>query len=278
MGLLGSNFTRALARRGEVVQVWNRSPEKARAVAAEVGGKALEDPAAAVRGAARVHLTLTDDAAVDEVLERARPGLAQGMVVVDHTTTSPAGAAARLRRWTERGISFLHAPVFMGPKMALESQGLMLASGDRALFDRLEPELSRMTGKFLYVGAEPHLAAAYKLLGNHFLITMTAGLRDTLALAKGMGLRSSDVEALVAAFNPAAALGQRLTRLLTAGRGQTSWGLAMARKDTRLMLEAASAGGVPLEIIPVVARMMDRWLAEGHGAEDWTVIARDVVE
>ena len=52
----------------------------------------------------------------------------------------------------------------------------------------------------------------------------------------------------------------------------------MARKDTRLMLEAASAGGVPLEIIPVVARMMDRWLAEGHGAEDWTVIARDVVE
>src|SRR5579871_6697827 len=116
-GLLGANFVRALRRRGQEVQVWNRSPDKARALEAE-GARALEDPAAAVRGAARVHVTLSDDAAVDEVLERAKAGLAKDAVIVDHTTTSPAGTAARAKRWVERGVAFQHAPVFMGPPNA----------------------------------------------------------------------------------------------------------------------------------------------------------------
>jgi 3-hydroxyisobutyrate dehydrogenase len=278
MGLLGSNFVRALVRRGERVQVWNRSTARASAVAAETGASAFEDPAAAVRGAASVHLTLSDDAAVDDVLERASSGLAPGVPVVDHTTTSPGGAEDRARRWSGRGVPFLHAPVFMGPQQALEAQGLMLASGDRAVFDRLEPELARMTGKLVYVGAPLRLAAAYKLLGNHFLVTMTAGLRDTLALGKGMGLGPADAEALFAVFNPAATLGQRLKRLIVAGRGPPSWALGMARKDARLMLEAAAAGGAELGLLPVVTAMMDRWMARGHAAEDWTVIARDVTE
>src|SRR5215470_19950563 len=90
MGLLGSNFVRALRRRGEDVQVWNRTYERAAALEAE-GARAFRDPAEAARGAARVHLTLPDDAVVDEVLERTRPGFAGDVVLVDHSTTSTAG-------------------------------------------------------------------------------------------------------------------------------------------------------------------------------------------
>ena len=46
MGLLGSNFVRALRKRGEDVHVWNRSADKARALES-VGAKAFDDPAAA---------------------------------------------------------------------------------------------------------------------------------------------------------------------------------------------------------------------------------------
>src|SRR5262245_65626614 len=94
MGLLGSNFVHALRRRGEDVQVWNRTPDKAKALEA-VGARAFADPAECARGAARVHLTLTDDTVVDDVLERARPGIAATTVIVDHSTTSAPGAAAR---------------------------------------------------------------------------------------------------------------------------------------------------------------------------------------
>src|ERR1700749_175131 len=69
MGLLGSNFVRAMRRRGEAVQVWNRNAERARALL-NTGASVASEPADAVRGAARVHLTLSDDRAVDDVLER----------------------------------------------------------------------------------------------------------------------------------------------------------------------------------------------------------------
>ena len=275
-GLLGSGFVRAMLKRGDDVQVWNRSPDKARALEAD-GAKAFADPADAVRGADRVHLCLSDDAAVDDVLELARPGFGAGVVVVDHTTTSPAGAAARIKRWTERGVLFQHAPVFMGPANALESTGFMLTSGDRALVDRLEPVLSKMTGQLLYFGPVPERAAGMKLLGNLFLVSMIAGATDVLALAKALGIPAKDAAGLFDSFNPGAMLPARLKRVLQADFEHASWNLAMARKDTRLMMESADEGGVPLKFIPAAAAEMDRWLAAGHAADDWTIIASSVV-
>jgi 3-hydroxyisobutyrate dehydrogenase len=275
-GLLGSNFVRALRRRGEDVQVWNRTPTRARALTTD-GARAFEDPAAAVRGAARIHLTLSDDAAVDDVLERARPGLSTGAVIVDHTTTSPEGAAGRVRRWAERGAAFQHAPVFMGPQNALESTGIMLASGDRPLFDTLSPELARMTGKLVYLGPHPERAAAFKLMGNLFLMSLTAGVADVLALAKAEKIPPAEAATLFDIFNPAASIGPRVKRILEAEYANPSWELSMARKDARLMTEAAERGGMSLALVPAIAKAMDRWIELGHGHDDWTVLAKDAL-
>jgi 3-hydroxyisobutyrate dehydrogenase len=274
MGLLGSNFVRALRKRGDAVQVWNRSLDKAQALAA-VGASVKADPVEAVRGASRVHITLSDDAAVDEVLERIRPGLAQGVVLVDHTTTSPVGTRARAQRWAERGIEFQHAPVFMGPQNALESTGVMWASGERARFDKLEPALSKMTGKLVYLGPEPERAAGFKLLGNSFLMFLTAGLADFFALAKNLGIPAQDAGSLFQFFNPGVTVPMRMERVLSGNFSNPSWELVMARKDARLMIEAAQSGGLPLAVLPTIAKTMDTYIERGHSHDDWTVIAKD---
>jgi 3-hydroxyisobutyrate dehydrogenase len=275
-GLLGGNFVRALQRRGESVQAWNRTPAKAQALVAD-GAVACDSPAAAVRGAARVHLALSDDASVDEVLELALPGLTPGAALVDHTTTSPAGTAVRAARWTARGFAFQHAPVFMGPVNALEGTGLMLASGDRARYDRLAPALATMTGKLTWVGAQEERAAGLKLIGNLFLMAMTTGLIDALALAKAQGIPAAEAGALFDLFNPGAAVPARVKRILAADWSHPSWELAMARKDARLMLESAAAGEVALTLIPAIAAAMDAALARGEGQSDWTVLAKGLV-
>jgi 3-hydroxyisobutyrate dehydrogenase len=276
MGLLGSNFVRAMRRRGVEVQVWNRTPARAHALEAE-GARAVDDPAAAVRGASRVHVALSDDAAVDDVLERARPGLGSDAVLVDHTTTSPAGATARTARWAERGLVYQHAPVFMGPQNALEGTGIMLASGERARFDALSPELSKMTGKLVYLGPRPDRGAAFKLFGNLFLMSMTAGIADVLGLARAMGVEPAEAGKLFDIFNPAATMGARVQRILAADYAHPSWELSMARKDARLMLEAAAQGDVTLALLPAIAKEMDRWIERGHGHDDWTVITKDAL-
>jgi 3-hydroxyisobutyrate dehydrogenase len=276
MGLLGSNFVRALRSRGEDVQVWNRSPDKAKALEAD-GARAFADAADAVRGASRVHVTLVDDAVVDEVLERARPGLAADTVIVDHTTTSTQGALARIARWRDRGITYVHAPVFMAPQNARDATGVMMVSGPRPIVEPLRPVLSPMTGKLVDLGERPDAAAAFKLLGNLFLLCMTSGLADMLALAKVLHVPPEEASGLFGFFNPGATIGPRLKKMVDGAFDPPSWELAMARKDARLMMEAASAAGIPLAVIPAIAARMDAVIAQGHGEQDWTIIAKDVV-
>jgi 3-hydroxyisobutyrate dehydrogenase len=274
IGLLGANFVKALIKKGEQVQVWNRTPSKATALEA-AGAIAFTDVAAAVKGAAIIHLTLKDDASVNEVLAMATPGLTPGATIIDHTTTSADGAIQRTQEWKERGFTYLHAPVFMGPPNALESTGYMLVSGDQAVITRLEPVLSAMTGKLINFGPETGKAAGMKLIGNNFLVAFTAGIADTLALAKALHIPVSDVSALFDSWNPGAMLPARLKRMTSGDYSKPSWELNMARKDTQLFLDAAAKEGVSLTVMPAIAAEMDRWIAKGHGNEDWVVIGKD---
>lgn len=122
-----------------------------------MGATVAETPADAVRGAARVHLALSDDRAVDGALEAADAGLADGALVIDHSTTSPAGVRARFERWGR--IRFLHAPVFMSPAMCRQPGGIMLVSGARERVDAVRDELAKMTGKVMDLGDRPDVAA-----------------------------------------------------------------------------------------------------------------------
>ncbi len=276
-GLLGSNFTKALLKKGEQIHVWNRTAAKAKALEAD-GAIAFDNVDEAVKGATRIHLTLKDDAAVNEVLQKASAGFEPGVIIIDHTTTLASGAAARTEEWKKRGYTYIHAPVFMGPQNALESTGTILVSGDADVINKIEPELAKMTGKVLNFGTDTNKAAGIKLIGNLFLVGMTAGLADTLSLAKTLGISIDDVSQLFGTWNPAAMLPVRLKKMTSKTFDQPSWELSMARKDAGLMITEAEAGGAPLAVIPAIAKEMDKWIARGHGGDDWTVIAKDAVE
>lgn len=272
-GLLGANFTRALLARGETVHVWNRTYGKAKALE-EAGAKAFSDPAEAVRGASRVHITLRDDETVDDVLARAGAGLAKGAVIIDHTTTAPQPTAARVAKCAERGLRFLHAPVFMGPPNALAATGTMLVSGSPELISAVQPELEKMTGKLVNLGADPSRAAAMKLLGNHLIVVLTVGVSDSLALTEALGLSRDSVSELLEFFNPGTQLPARLARIRAEDYENPTWTLAMARKDVRLMQEAAQEHDIKLMALPGIAERMDAWIERGRPDDDWTLVSK----
>jgi len=271
MGLLGSNFVRAMIVKGAKVNVWNRTASKA-AELEQYGAKAFANVADAVREADTIHLTLKDDASVDEVLAQAAINLKPGATIIDHTTTSVPGAIQRTKAWKEKGFTYLHAPVFMGPQNALDSTGYMLVSGDQSVISKLETELSKMTGKLINFGPEEGRAAGMKLVGNCFLVAFTAGIADTLSLGKALDIPLNDISTLFDAWNPGAMLPARLKRMTSGTYDKPSWELNMARKDTGLFIQAAAQKGIPLAVIPAIAAEMDRWIKKGHGNEDWTVI------
>jgi 3-hydroxyisobutyrate dehydrogenase len=268
-GLLGSNFARALIAKGETVHVWNRTFERAEALASD-GAKPFASAADAVRGASRVHVVVADDAAVDSVLAAAQ--LAPGTLVIDHTTTSTEGARTRTAR---TDIVYVHAPVFMGPQNARESTGMMMVSGERARVERVTPMLKPMTGKLVDFGERVDAAAAFKLMGNTFLMGFTAAIGDMIGLGKAMGVAPHDAIALFDQFNPGAMTAQRSKRMASGEFADPSWELVMARKDARLVQAEVDRAHVVLTLVPAIATRMDAMIQRGHAHDDWTVIAKD---
>jgi 3-hydroxyisobutyrate dehydrogenase len=288
-GLMGAALAEAASRRGDRVTVWNRTAARARALEA-FGVRAAATVGDAVAGAERVHVMLADDAAVDSVLDAAldTPDAKDAMrsaVVIDHSTTSPAGAAERARRLEARGIAFLHAPVFMTPAMCRESTGVMLVAGSQATFARAEPALRAMTGRVEYLGERRDLAAANKLFGNAMILALCGGLADVYAMAASLGIEAVDAHALFGKFNPTGVLTYRGASMAR-GDYTPTFELTMARKDARLMIEAARGGGreaghgnalASLTVLPAIAARMDALIERGFGSDDVGVLAVDAV-
>ena len=272
-GLLGGAMVEGMLRRGDAVTVWNRTASKAQALAA-CGARAAASPGDAVAGAERVHMTFPDDAVVDRIVDECAARLSPTAVVIDHSTTSPRGTVARYARLQENAIRFVHAPVFMSPQMARDAVGLLMTSAPQTLFDAVREPLQKMSGEVWYLGDDPARAAAYKLFGNSMLFVITAGVTDVFAMAKGLGIPPADALQVFSKFQPAGVIKARGEKMARRDFS-ASFELTMARKDLRLMLEAAN--GVPTTVLPAIAQRMDEAIANGHGRDDLAAIAAEVV-
>lgn len=270
-GLLGRAFVEASADRGDRITVWNRTSEKAKALE-RFGVRVADSPVEAVRGAARVHLVLKDDAVVAQVVEQLRPGLSPDTVIVDHTTTHPRLTEERATRLNAEGVRYLHCPVFIGPVAARAGEGTILCSGPRTLFDAVRDPLSRMAPRVEYLGEEPGRAAAFKLFGNTLIIGVAALAADVFAIGAGFGIAPEEALKIRDLVSVGGVLAGRAANM-AAGDYSPSFELAMARKDVRLMMETAGAN--PLATLPSLAARMDSLIAAGFGSLDLAVLGKD---
>jgi 3-hydroxyisobutyrate dehydrogenase len=272
-GMMASGFIRRMLKNGHKVWVWNRSSEKTRRLEAE-GAVACREAASAVDGVDRIHIMLSDDAAVDHVLESIQDRIPSGTWIIDHTTTAPSPTAERAARWAARGRVYLHAPVFMGPKNAEEGTGFMLISGDSAKIKAVMPELEKMTSKVIQLGDKPELAAAYKLFGNLMLIGIQGVTADLVRLAHAVGVAPSDAVSLFSQFNPGDGLPARAAKIAAGPYEPASFTISMASKDVRLMVEEAARHGVELGIMPLIANLYDKAIGRGESPLDTTAAFR----
>jgi 3-hydroxyisobutyrate dehydrogenase len=272
-GLMGSGFIRRMLKNGHEVRIWNRSLEKAKALEQD-GAVACSAAASVVEGVDRIHVMLSDDAAVDQVLESIRDHIPGKMWIIDHTTTAPSPTAERAARWAARGRVYLHAPVFMGPKNAEEGTGVMLISGDPAQIQAVMPELEKMTSRIIQLGDRPELAAAYKLFGNLMLIGIQGLIADVVRLAHAVGVKPSDAVALFTQFNPGEGLPARAAKIAGGLYEPASFTVSMASKDVRLMIEEAARHSVELGMMPLIANLYNKAITRGEGSLDTTAAFR----
>jgi 3-hydroxyisobutyrate dehydrogenase len=258
----------AMLARGLRVKVYNRSRAKAEALV-PLGAVVADSPEDAAQGATRVHIALSDDAAVDATLDAASPGIADATPVIDHSTTSPAGVRARVDKHARFG--FVHAPVFMSPAMCRQPGGIMLVSGERARVDAVRDELAKMTGKVMDLGERPDLAACFKLFGNAMIFALVGGIADVFSMARAEGIEPAAALALFEHFQVGGIFGAR-GKKMAAGDFTPSFHLSMARKDIGLMLDLLASSPEASAVLGSVAARFDARIAAGDGALDLGVI------
>jgi 3-hydroxyisobutyrate dehydrogenase len=273
-GLLGTGMAEGALGRGDAVSVWNRTLARAEGLA-EHGATLAPTPAEAVMGADVVHLVLTNDAAVDGVLaqlESSVPDLVhRGVPLVDHSTTSPAGTAARAAQLWGRGVTYLHAPVFMSPNAARAAQGTVIVAGPRDGFEAHEAKLTPMCAVLRHVGERADLAAIMKLFGNAMNLSMLHGLADILSMARGLDVTPEQALAVFGIIDVRYVIEGR-GRAMAAGQYDPLWTVDVARKDVALML--ACAPGEPFGALAAIDHALDALQQAGAGELDVAVLGR----
>lgn len=194
---MGTALAQALLAAGHPVTVWNRTPARADALAAQ-GATVAETSAAALAAADLVILCVLDDAAVREHLEPAAAAL-RGRTVVNLTTTSPEQARA-LGRWAvEHAVILLDGGIMAVPSMIGGPGAFVLYSGPAAAFERCRPVLD-LFGRAEHVGADLGAAAMYDLAILGGMYAMFAAFDHGGRMVRTTGGTAAHLAELMAPF------------------------------------------------------------------------------
>jgi 3-hydroxyisobutyrate dehydrogenase-like beta-hydroxyacid dehydrogenase len=150
----------------------------------------------------------------------------------------------------------------------------MMVSGPPAVFDPVQGELARMTGRLEYLGARGDLAAANKLFGNALIIGLGGTVADVLSIAAGAQVDAVDAVKLLGLLD-LNAMTARIGGAMAQRDFTPTFELSMARKDVALMLK--TAGERPMAALSGVAARMDQLIGQGHGHAGTGIMAKDAV-
>jgi 3-hydroxyisobutyrate dehydrogenase len=267
-GVLGAPIARNLARNGFGLRVWNRTRGKAEALAAD-GAHVADSPADAVTGADIVLTILNDGPRVLDAMRAAAPALAAGTVWVQVSTVGEAVAelAAFAR---EHELLFVDAPVQGTRQPAEQAQLVVLAAGPQSVRATVQPLFDAIGKRTLWVGdnAEPGAASRLKLVLNTWVIALTHGVGEALALAKGLGVDPEHFRDVVTGGPMDNGYFQGKSAAILSGDYTPSFSVDNAYKDARLILEAAERAGIRMDTVQAGADRFRRASELGHGADD----------
>lgn len=189
LGLMGSNMVENLQKKGFKPIVMDLNKD---AVAAVVARGATEAKSAAELAAASdiVMLCLTTSNVVETLVYAANgilAGIKQGAVLIDFGTSIPASTRKIGVDLAKKGAGMIDAPLGRTPAHAKDGLLNIMASGDKATFDKVKPILDMQGENIFYLGA---LGAGHttKLINNFMGMTTVAAMSQAFAVAERAGV------------------------------------------------------------------------------------------
>jgi 3-hydroxyisobutyrate dehydrogenase len=265
-GTMGAGMCRNIAAAGLPLTVWNRTRDRAEAVAGD-GVQVADSPADAVSGADVVVTMLFDTDSVADVMEQARGSFAPGALWLQTSTVGVAGSDRLAALADDLGLVLVDAPV-LGTKQPAEKGALVvLASGPDDARDRCAPVLDAVGSRTMWLGGAG-AGSRLKMAVNNWVLTVVEGVAETLSLARELGLDPALFLESVAGGPLDSPYVQMKGKAMLDGDFAPAFGLDGAVKDAGLVVEAAERAGLDTAAQDVVRAHLARAEAAGHGDKD----------
>jgi 3-hydroxyisobutyrate dehydrogenase len=259
-GIMGLPIARNLARAGLQVRAWNRSREKAQTLTDD-GVTVCETPAEAAQGSSAILTMLADSDAVIATMSGDSGALeetAGSALWLQMSTVGEGGTKRCAQLAHQRGITFVDAPVLGTKQPAEQGKLVILASGPEQARDRLDAIFDPIGSKTLWLG-DAGAGTRLKVAINSWVLTVTEGTAEMIALAEGLGLDPTLIfQALEGGTLDLPYLRIKGQAILER-KFEPSFSLALAAKDAALIEESAERHDLDL---PLFHTIRER-LAEG---------------
>lgn len=255
-GIMGAPMARNIAAAGHDVVVWNRTRAKAEATGLPVAGS----PAAAVAGADVLLTVLHDLTAVREALA--------GVELGDVAWMQSSTVGVAVEELAALGGRLVDAPVLGTRKPAEEGKLTAFLAGPPALRDAVRPVAKAVAEKVVDVGDRVGDATRLKLVLNTWVLFLTEGTAELLALAAAAGFEPERVLEALAGGPLDSVYLQQKGAMVVAERFEPQFKLQTALKDAELVRALAERSGIDLALLDAVAGRFARAVELGHGSED----------
>lgn len=268
LGIMGQGMAANIQKAGFPLTVWNRTPAKAKQMAA-AGAQVASSPADLAGQCDVIIVCVSDTQDVLEVIlgehgviEGARPG----SLVIDMSTISPAVTRKIAAALAQREVAMLDAPVSGGSEGAAQGTLSIMVGGESQDLARAMPVLQTMGKRITLVG--PNGAGqTVKLVNQVLVVGNCLAMSEALLLAQAGGV---DLQRCLEAVEAGAAgswmLSNRGPQIL-ARDWRPGFTIALQQKDLRLVLEAADQQGVPLPGTALIFQLYRVLEARGLGSE-----------
>jgi 3-hydroxyisobutyrate dehydrogenase len=268
-GIMGAAMARNLVKAGHEVRVWNRTAAKAQALTAD-GATAVDNPAAAVDGADVLLTILFDGQAVIDAVREAEPSLRPGLVWAQCTTVGVDSVPELAAYASAHGLAFIDSPVLGTKQPAENGQLTVLAAGPESVRAAVAPVYDAIGRRTTWVAEDGAGGAAtrLKLVCNSWVLAVTHGVAEAVALAEGLGVDFGGFLAAIEGGPLDMGYLRAKSGMIRSGDFTPSFSAATAEKDARLIVAAGEAAGVRLDVAAAGAERFRRATEQGHGDDD----------
>jgi 3-hydroxyisobutyrate dehydrogenase-like beta-hydroxyacid dehydrogenase len=277
LGNMGTPMSQNLIKGGHDVTVWNRTRAKAEAIER---ASVADSPKAAAEAGDFVFIMVADGPSLQNVTlgdEGIVSGLSAGKIVVDMSTVSVEESAKVNEAIEAAGGKFIRGPVTGSTVLAASGTLGILASGDKASYDKVLPLFEILGGNQFYLGGGDE-ARVMKLALNLMIATTMTMEAEAVTLAEKAGLDVQQTCDIIAGSAVGSPLTGYKAKVIGSGDYTAAFSVKLMIKDLKLALAVGDQYGVDLASTKLTKERMELAESKGYGDKDFSVLTKVLEE